>query len=609
VRTPLLFLAVAGLLLTPLSADAGPRPRKGPRIDTGTYRSLFQGLGKSVGFEYERFVQRVVLDEEEAIERHFEVTGTAPPPRLALAVIDKAMGEDCEALSGGTVELVPQPTGFDHLGEPWRCDLLPSGTSTLDAHVVVYRPRLPRLDHRFAFFVPVQPLAAPARVLELSVEETITQGASIQPHGWSTELNRQLLDVGRQRSFITLERVAALPLPPGVDTISGRVPALAITSGEAWDALVLDHRAFFDSAARAKGEVITMAARVLSQPDRPAMVQEAVRIALDEIEWDPSGGRGGGWQLPRRASSVAADGVGTTADRAALLVALLRINEIRAEIVLASRSHHRVAPGEPLALLNQTLVLLPDDELVAGAGPIFIDPSRGSTWMGALDEPLIGRDAVMLGTNGARWLRLPGDAPIRSWTLNASETEEGFDVQVTGTLGGAPAARVRDWVVAGTQLAELPRADLAWLGLWAPHLETRVEELGAGRLEVVAEGSLRRDVALPDGALPVPPLPRPAPGEPDDDISWAYARDALRSSVDLLESWTFKSRPGSTSAPSTRLVTPFWAIDSFASWSGPLFSRRAKLVFTGDLLAPAAAGEVDRFVRVVQETLGGIAAP
>ena len=56
-------------------------------------------------------------------------------------------------------------------------------------------------------------------------------------------------------------------------------------------------------------------------------------------------------------------------------------------------------------------------------------------------------------------------------------------------------------------------------------------------------------------------------------------------------------------------MTPFWTVDSFASWSGPLFSRRAKLVFTGDLLAPAAALEVERFIEVVDDALGGVAAP
>ena len=603
-----LLLAMACLLAVPNPADAARRG-KGPRVDTGTYRSLFQGPSRARGFEFERFVQRVVLDEEEAIERHFEVTGTAPPERLVIAVVDRAMGEGCEAESGGSVELVPQPTGFGHLGDPWRCELLPDRSGGLDAHVVVYRPRLPRLDHRFALFVPVQPLGAPAQSVELSVEEASTQGAAIRPHGWSTELSRQLLAEGRHRSFITLERVAALLLPSGVDTISGRVPALAITSGEEWDALVLDHRAFFDGAARAKGEVITLAARVLSQPDRSAMVREAVRIALDEIELDPSGGRGGGWQLPRRASSVAADGVGTTADRAALLIALLRINEIRAEVVLASRSHHRVAPGEPLALLNQTLVLLPDDELVPGGGPLFIDPSRPSTWFGALEEPLIGRDAVMLGPRGARWLRLPGAPPLRSWTLNASETDSGFDVQITGTLGGAPAARVRDWAAAGSPADAVPAADLAWLGLWIDALDVTLEEVDGGRLRVAAAGKLARDVALPEGTVPVPSLPRPAPDRTDGGTSWPYARDALRSSVDLLESWTFRRRPAAASAPTTQLVTPFWAVDAFASWSGPLFSRRARLAFTGDLLAPAAALEVERFLRVVQDTLGGVAAP
>ncbi len=616
-RRSLLLAAAAALLLGPLAPpDASARRARGPKIDTGTYRYFFEPPGATDPVRLSRYVQRVVLDEEEAIERHFEIAADVAPDRLPVAVIDVAMGEECEALSGGTVERVPQPTGFGHLGDPWRCDLLPDGTAALDAHVVVYRPRLPRLDHRFAIFVPVQALGGAADLLEISVETATSQPAAVRPHGWSMELSRQVLERGRERTFLTLDKIRRLPLPPGVDTISGRVPALAITSGEEWDALVLDHRAFYDSAARAKAEVIPLAARVLAAGDRPAMIREAVRIALDEVSFDDSGGRGGGWQLPRRASSVAADGVGTAADRAALLVALLRIHEIRAEIVLASRSHHRVAPGEPLALLNQTLVFLPDDELAPGAGPLFVDPSRSSSWFGALDEPLIGRDAVMLGPRGARWLRLPGEPPVRSWTLNATEQEDGFAVQLVGTLGGAPAARVRDAVLASAARAEtpeapapLPSADLAWLALWADHLTPATEELEGGGLRVTADGVVPRDVALPEGRLPVPPLPRPAPPRDDPDGLWHYARDALRSSVDLLESWTFRSRPAAAAAPTTQLVTPFWSVDCFASWSGPLFSRRARLVFTGDLLAPAAATEVDRFVDVVQETLGSVEAP
>ena len=123
-RKLLLLLALASLLAVPNLAEA--RRNRGPRVDTGTYRSLFQGPSRVRGFEYSRFVQRVVLDEEEAIERHFEVTGEAPPERLFIAVIDRAMGEECEAESGGTVALAPQPTGFGHLGDPWRCELLPN---------------------------------------------------------------------------------------------------------------------------------------------------------------------------------------------------------------------------------------------------------------------------------------------------------------------------------------------------------------------------------------------------------------------------------------------------------------------------------------------------
>ncbi len=596
-----LTLLTAALLCASLALPASAARR--PKVDTGSYKALH--YRSADGPHVTTYRHTVVLDAEEAIERHVRLVVPQGMDRVPVTVIDRALGDECEASTNGSVELTPQSSGFGHLGDPWRCDLVPDGPG--EAHVVVYRPRLPRLDHRFAILVPIQPVGVAAGKLIIEVEHGAGQEPRVAAHGWTAELSRVPLADGRVRDFLELEGVAALPLPPGIDTISGRAPALAVTSGEPWDALVLDHRAFFDSASRARDEAVVLAARVLSQPDVLSQVEEAARIALDEIEFDPSGGRGGGWQLPRRASQTAADGIGTTADRAALLVAMLRAVEIRAEIVLASRSHHRVAPAEPLALLNQTLVLLPDVSLSETSGPLFIDPSRSSHWLGALDEPLLGRDAVQLGPRGARWLRLPGDAPGRSWTLNVRQRTEGFEVEVAGILQGAPAARIRSWDAAGRPDASRPTSDLAWLAAW-PSLPIELEELGAGALNVTAAGRLTRDEVLTDGRLPVPALPRPSPAS-DGRKNWPYARDALRMKADLLESWAFLRPPPGGGGPVRQKVTPFWEVDSFGSWSGLLFNRRTRLEFTGDLLAPAAATEADRFVEFVDETLGGVAAP
>ncbi len=613
--TCLLCLLLALPALVPVAEAA----RRGPRVETPGYRHLFyRGTDHEVP-RAESWSETVVLDAEETIERHVRfrvilLQTLAEGDGIPVTVIDAGMGDICES-DRGEVKEEPLDSGFGHLGVPVLCRWLPPANerragSEVEAHVVVHRPRLARLDHRFAMLLPVQPLWARAASFEFAVEHGPGQRPHVRPHGWSIELNIKELGRGRYRTFFELESVERLPLRPGVGTLSGRVPAIAVTSGETWDNLALDHKAFFDAAARARGDAIPLAGRVLAQPDVLASVLEATRLALDTIEFDPSGGRGGGWQLPRRASDTAAEGAGTAADRAALLVAMLRAAEIRAEIVLASRSAHRVAPGDPpLALLNQTLVFLPDVHLEEGGGPLFIDPSRSAAWLGALDESLIGRDALMLGDRGARWLRLPADPPRQNWTLNAREAADArIDLQVAGVLSGAPAARVREWEAAGRPVGA-PERDLAWLhGAWRQELELTIEEEAGGRVAVSATGQLPLDAVLVDRYLPVPGLPAAASAD-ESGQSWPFARDTLPLEVDLLESWTFRSRHSGGAPPEGQKLTPFWEVDSLGSWSGPLFSRRTRLRFDGAVLAPAAATEVERFVDFCARVLGGVTAP
>ena len=179
----------------------------------------------------------------------------------------------------------------------------------------------------------------------------------------------------------------------------------------------------------------------------------------------------------------------------------------------------------------------------------------------------------------------------------------------SGVLDGAPAARVREWAAAGRPEDRPPLEDLAWLGgAWRADLQLEIEEEAGGRLAVTATGQLARDVALTDGHLPVPTLPRPAPRD-ESGASWPHARDTVPLEVDLLESWTFRSRHSGGAPPEGRKLTPFWQVDSLGSWSGPLFSRRTRVRFEGAVLAPAAAQEVERFGDFCVGVLGGVTAP
>lgn len=622
----LLACAAALVLLTPVaSSAAGKAGGQGGR----SFRQLTYELTPRIRREprFERWDVTVVLDAEEVIERRIDfrfVVGpeaSSPPAELPLAVVDAARGDLCEDLevgASGDFELLPgqlnqrpfPDRGFEHLGRPELCVAELSGEPGVwEGVLTVSRPPVSRLDHRFAMLFPVQPLAAPTEALRFSVEHGPLQEPRILPVGWDVEVRRKAIADRRIEAFFEVERVRPLPLLP-VQSISGRVPLIGVTSGEDWDTLAREHRAFFEAAARLKGPVIPLAGRVLGQSTPVDGVREAARLALDEIELESFGGRGGGWQLPQRASQTVEGGKGTAADRAALLVALLRGAEIRAEIVLANRSGHRVSPSEPLALLNQTLVVVPDVEIEAGRGPLFIDPSRGAAWLGCLDEALVGRDALLLSSEGARWLRLPGDLPRQQWTLNVREDEvEVLHWTVEGLLEGASASRVRHWVAEGRAAGVQPVHDLAWLTLDGWGLDgIQFEEAAGGRLTVRASGQSPRAEILEDGHIPVPLLPVPAPAL-SEDTAWPYARDARPFRVDLLESWVFSgTRSGGTVQDGER-TTPFWEVDCLASWSGPVFNRRTRMRFTKNQLASSAAVEVERYVEFVTGSLSGVLAP
>lgn len=620
------FALLLGLLLA-MAGGLVPTELLAARSDAPTLRGhTFDPVPRSrAKTRFESWDVTVHLDAEEAIEQHISFRYVVPAKRageahrLSLAVVDGARGDLCEELDLGPsadATLVPESLtqeawsgwGFDHFGRPELCSVqIPAGAGAWEGTLVVSRPPVPRLDHRFALLLPVQPLGAPADLVRVAVEYGPLQEPRIQALGWQLDLRRKEIADRRVRSFFELARVRALPLRP-VSSLSGRVPALAITSGEDWETLAREHRAFFDTAARLKGPVLSLAGRVLGQTTPLDSLREAMRLALDEIELDASAGRGGGWQLPERASTTVESGKGTASDRAALLLALLRGAEIRAEVVLASSTAHRVSPSEPLAILNQTLIVLPDLELRSGSGPVFVDPSRSSAWLGALDESLLGRDALMLRRQGARWLRLPSELPRQQWTLNVKEAPVGrYQWTLEGLLDGAPAARVREWARGRDKGARMPAEDLAWLSLpgWSES-PLQVQEMDGGRLAVTASGSAGLEL-LDEGRLPRPLLPVPAPSW--DDSSWPYARDARRARVDLLESWVFDGLTSGTSVGDRKRTTPFWEGDILASWSGPVFNRRSRFVFSKDQLAGAAAVEVERFLRFIEEGLGGVSRP
>jgi hypothetical protein len=576
---------------------------------------------KNAASIFARFDQELILDDDEEVKRHirFELEsldGGLAPTEVAVAVIDAAQGDLCEAGMDAEVGVVVRPmaSGFDHLGTPALCLAMAlPGTppaATFAGHVVVSRPRVPRMEDRFAIWLPIQPLAAPARVMTFSIRRSLMDPIEVETSRWSVEFARKPLPENKLLLSFSLEKVARLPLAEGVLGIAGRVPALVIRPKASWDDIALEHRAWWNATSRLESGVIPLAARVLAQDDEAASVREAIKIALGEISLDETGGTGGTWLLPERSRVTVERGSGTAASRGALLVALLRAANIRADAVLVSRSAKRVAPGGTVGFLNQVLVLVQGASPFGDSKPLFVDPARGPEWLGALDESLLGRDAFLLSGEGARWLRLPGDPPRRHWTLNVREQPDGqFEVALEALLEGAPAARVRHWQAQGASAPKLPIHDLAWLGgAWKGLLDVSIADVSGGRIEVKASGLLARDEVLLDGFLAAPLLPEAAHTNPFPG-SWPYARDARPFDLSLLESWTFASRRPGGAMPEGVRVTPFWEVDSLGRWSGPLFKRRSRVRFMGRVLARDATIELERFTEFTNAVLGGVRAP
>jgi len=578
-------------------------------LDTRGYDSLFVE-GGSPGLL--RWEVTVVLDDEDdwLVRTEFETSeGPALPERIPLAVVDAALGDQCELLGesagveGATVVQDARYPAAGHLGDPRLCELLLSAPQRSAGQVAgtleVRRPRRTPMDHRFATWIPVQPLAWSAESVRVGAEFAQGETPRVLPVGWGVDLLRRDLDGDRRWVGVELSDVAALPPPTGVYTLVGRAPGLAVTTGASWDAIATEHRDAFESAAGGGG-IGRLAGRVVAQPNVDAAVREAVRLAMDEITLD---GGGGTFHVPRSAAETMEVGSGTAADRAALLVALLRAADLRAEVVLASDTPLPIHPDHAVPLLNRTLVLLPK-VAIGGAGPTYVDAARGSAWLGVLDESLLGRDALLLGPRGARWLRLPDTPPTRAWNLNASELKDGrIQVGITGSLSGAAAARVREWDATGrTGVTD----ELSWAGPWLTALTVELTDDGA-TLAVDARGELDRDVALPNGQIPAMPRPSPAVGVPGAATAWAS--DARPLTLSARESWTFRGIDPGAKAPGGESTTPFWTADVVASWAGPVFQRKADLAFVGRVVPTGASAEVDRWDEYLSRLLGPLRAP
>jgi transglutaminase-like putative cysteine protease len=621
----LLPAAVFVLLLPGLGTAAKP----GPAVDAAGWKHFLENnrIPKPThGLRFERVESTLDLVEPDAFELRTTVslTRTSSSPRsLALVEIDPTLGETCRIAVDDAPEIDDPDEEEETLGleltvsDPdargiATCSVaLPSGNDPVQVEIRVRRPRINGLDDRFAFRMPVQPLVAPADHLVFAVESFAESEPTVQLLRWDTELRKQALDRGRLRVFFEIEGVQARAESGGIRSLAGRLPEVVVTSGEPWDDVALDHRLQYLAAGRATGPVIAMAGRVLARGGGLPSVVEAVQIALDEVELDPLGGGGGTWRLPQSAQYTLEEKRGTAADRAALLIALLRTADVRAEIVLTSADGQEPKPGSLIPVLDRTLVYVPDAAVVPGRA-LFIDPSLSSAWLGETDELLAGRSAVMLAPEGARWLRLPSDDRASSWSLRATEGEDGqFAISLTGRLQGPAAARVRQWERAGRPPEGIPTRDLSWAaGRWAPLLELSISDTTEGRVIVQATGTVAADaVAGPDGSITPPPLPTVRHGAPSKATSEIFGVDTDMYAFDLRESWRFQGRQAGSGSPSLKRTTPFWEARSYGSWSGPLFNRETVVRWKGRHLSPNATTEPERLAEQLAEIFREVKPP
>lgn len=593
------------LLLAALSlALAGPALAAPTGLDTGAYAGLF-GAGSTTLDHHDLELD---LDGDEGPTVHLRIEASLEAGasfELPLLALDRAAGDRCGLEDGpedAEVVVVPGAPGFGHLGDPATCVLRGRvRTAGLKAHVTLLRPSQALLGDAAAWWLPVQPLDRGA--VSASVAVTWLKGGTprVEPHGWSVDLLQADAD-DRRRLSVQLDDVAPLGSRSGIGTLVGRVPGLAVTTGQSWNDLAMLHRRLYDEAAGVTRGLGGAIGRVLGQPDPAAAVREAARLAFDSVELV---GQGGGMlRIPERAPFVFEDGKGTEADRAALFVALLRAVEIRAEVLLTTDVALPIDPERPLPLLDRTLVLLPKTSLEPGGGALFVDPRRGSAALGLLDEDLLGRDAVILAPRGARWLSLPDTPPSVQWTLSASERSDGaFQVSVTGDCRGAPGARIAAWDAAGR--AGAPPADLAWIAAWAEHLEITILASATGA-RVEARGDVPRALAVPRDRLLVPPRAPVRVGGRVPTGRRTFARDVLPARYEANESWTF--RKAGAAAPSGEKISPFGSATCVATWSGPVLNRKTTFAVKGGEVPTNAVGAVEALLDWLDE-VGAAPAP
>lgn len=538
--------------------------------------------------EFSTWSEALVFDGPTA-ERTIEATlhwtrAAGAPDRIAVAVVDRAFGEECEVVAlGKTIdedlpeaELESAPSGWGHLVDPALCFVpVPQGAgSGLSLKVHTRRTASDPYDDRFAYWISAQPLEHPARRVELHVEWDGEADLQVGRFGFQEPARQRVLPGDRRHAAVILEAVDGLPLALPLESIACTTAGIAVRSPEDVDAVAAQSAAIWDNRLAGGPATRPLAARILHATDP----EEAVRSAVEAV-WGAVGlqGRARTFMAPESPDDSVGRGSGTSASRAALLVAVLRAADLRASVLYVV--DNLASAGGPWWGLAgwRPIVAVPDLPGVGG-GPLLIDPAADRPADAFFPDPVWSRSSAWTwGLHGARWIPLPTVRPRWTWELAATERPDGaFDLSIRGELSGAEA-------IPGDRGGGLPRSFApvqGWLDRWG--LVARLEPSAAGALAWRAEGVVSADRVLDGPSWPSPTFDSHAGTAP------RYAADLPRVDFDWNEEWTFRSPRALPAEGRNELIQPGVTASMEVRLGPTTLRRHGSLRSEGGAVPPAA---------------------
>ncbi len=574
------------------------------------YEPWTDKVGEAGGLpvEFARWDQRLLADGEDGAQESvgFELVAevaTAPPERIVVFVIDLARDDRCEGafrvgrvFEDVEVEIGPAPEGWEHLGRAATCSLVvPSSLRLPGAHLTgeatLHHGAMEPFGDRRLLYVPLLPLAAPARVASLTVDWNFADGMDSRVVGFPGEIRPAVLPKGRRRLVLRADQVAAPPSVLGLRTLIGRAAGVLLRSGEDWNELSRLHRDPWERAMRLTPSLVPLAARVLAQPSAEAAVQEAARIVLDGLPAPEASSGGALFRLPEGLDDAVAVGKADVPTRAAILVTLLRAADLRAEVVFASSLERPNVEDVSWAFLDRVLVAVPDLR-DAGGEPLFIDPSLSAAELGVLRPGLSGGEGLAWGPHGARFVPITGMPSQAVWTLEGVEQpERKVRVHLSGRLTGPAAGEFLRWQAKGMPADQRPDRWMAWLSApaWA-ECRPSVRQDGFGGAIVELDTLLPRDAVVEQGRTVAPALPWPTLPSAKARV-WPYEIEALRLSFD--ESWTFTTLSGQGNEAPAPQESHVGTAELAWSWQGAVLKRRVRVDREGGTVTVSAAPQVE----------------